>query len=93
MKGALCRNPQGIPMAEMSPLARVLMGVLRKGSWVAAAMIVLFAGVLCYQRYQPGTGFVFRDGDFRFLGILVFLLLLAVYLVRAIKKELKNPGG
>jgi hypothetical protein len=80
-------------MAEMSPLARVLMGVLQKGSWAAGALIVLFAGMFCYQRYQPGIGFAFQKGDFGFLGVLVALLLLAVYLVRAIRKELNNPGG
>jgi hypothetical protein len=80
-------------MAEMSPLARILMGVLQKGAWGAAGLILLFAGLMCYQRYQPGTGFVFKDGDFGFLAVLLALLVLAVYLVRGIKKEMQKPGG
>jgi hypothetical protein len=80
-------------MAEMSPLARVLIGILQKGSWAAAALIVIFAGILCYQRYSPEAGFVFKPGDFGFLGILAAMLALAVYLVRAIAKELQKPGG
>jgi hypothetical protein len=76
-------------MAEMSPLARILMSVLRKGTWVAGAFVLLFAGLLCYQRYVPDVGFVFKDGDFRFLGVLAVLLGLAVYLVRGIAKEIR----
>jgi hypothetical protein len=78
---------------QMSPLARVLVGVLQKGSLVAAVLLLLFAAILVFQRWMPDGSFVFQQGDFAFLGILAALLVLAVYLVRAINKELKNPGG
>lgn len=78
-------------MAEMSPLAKVLMSILQKGSWAAGAMIVLFGGILLYQRYTP-EGFVFQKGDFGFLGVLAVMLLLALYLVRGIKKEIEGSG-
>jgi hypothetical protein len=38
-------------MAEMSPLARVLMMILQKGSWAAAGLLALFAGILLWQRH------------------------------------------
>jgi hypothetical protein len=79
-------------MAEMSPLARLLMTILQKGSWAAAALLALFAGILLYQRWTP-AGFVFEKGDVGFLGVLVALFLLAVYLVRGIKKEIDSSGG
>ncbi len=79
-------------MSEMSPLARVLMGVLHKGAWGAGVLLAVFAGILLWQRATP-DGFAFQKGDFAFLGILLFLILLAAYLVRGIRKELDNPGG
>jgi hypothetical protein len=88
---SLCRNQRKLPMAEMSPLARILMMVLQRGSWAAAALILAFAGILLYQRYTP-DGFVFQKGDFGFLGVLAAMLVLAVYLVRGIKKEMQRPG-
>lgn len=75
-------------MAEMSPLLRVLMGVLHKGSWAAGVLLVIFAGILLWQRHTP-EGFVFRQGDFGFLGVLAGLFLLAAYLVRSIGREMK----
>jgi hypothetical protein len=73
----------------MSPLARILMAVLHKGSWVASILLVLFAGILIYQRWVPGSGFAFQKGDFGFLTVMAAMFLLAIYLVRAIRKELE----
>ncbi len=78
-------------MAEMSPLARVLMGILQKGSWVAGGLLALFAGILLWQRYTP-EGFAWQQGDKGFLGLLVALFLFAVYLIRSFKKELEKSG-
>jgi urea transporter len=79
-------------MAEMSPLARVLMGILQKGTWVAGGLLALFAGILLWQRYTP-EGFVWQAGDKGFFGLLAVLFALAVYLIRSFKKEMDNPGG
>ncbi len=79
-------------MAEMSPLARVLMIILQKGSWVAGGLLVLFAGLLLWQRYTP-DGFAWQQGDKGFLALLAVLFVFAVYLVRSFKKEMENPGG
>jgi hypothetical protein len=79
-------------MAEMSPLARVLMGILQKGAWIAAGLLALFAGILVWQRYTPG-GFVWQQGDKGFLILLGLLFLLAAYLIRSIGREVGGSGG
>jgi hypothetical protein len=89
MKAALCRNPKGIPMAEMSPLARVLVSVLRWGSMGASALLVLFIGIFCWQKWTP-EGLVFAPGDKGFLGVMVVLLGLALYLVQGMTRELRG---
>ena len=80
-------------MSEMSPLARILMRVLHWGSWGSGVLLVLFAGILLYQRWTPEGSLAFQKGDFAFLTVLAVLFLLAVYLVRGIRKELDGPGG
>ena len=77
-------------MAEMSPLLRVLMGVLHKGSWAAGVLLVIFAGILLWQRWTP-DGLVLKQSDIGFLTVLGVLFLLALYLVRGIRKEI--DGG
>lgn len=79
-------------MAEMSPLSRILMTILQKGSWVAGGLMALFAGILLWQRYTP-EGFVWQQGDKGFLGLLVVLFLVAVYLVRSIGKEVSSHSS
>ncbi len=76
-------------MAEMSPLARLMMGILQKGACVSAALVALFAGVLVWQRYTP-TGFAWQQGDKGFLILLGVLLVFAVYLIRSIGKEVDS---
>ena len=78
-------------MAEMSPIAGVLMIILQRCTWVAAGLVALFAGILVWQRYTP-EGFVWQQGDKGFLGLLAVLFLLAVYLVRSIGTELNKAS-
>jgi hypothetical protein len=92
MMTTLCRTTTGFPMAEMSPLARFLMVILQKGSWAAAALLALFAGILLFQRWTP-DGLMFEKGDVGFLGVLAALFLLAVYLVRGIAREVRNHSS
>jgi hypothetical protein len=79
-------------MAEMSPLIRLLMSILQKGTWGAGALLALFAGLLLWQRYTP-DGFAWQPGDKGFLGLLGVLFLLVLYLVRSFKKEMDKSGG
>lgn len=78
-------------MAEMSPLAHVLLTILQKCSWVAGALMALFSGILLWQRYTP-EGFVWQQGDKGFLGLLGVMFLIALYLVRSIGKEIGRSG-
>jgi membrane protein DedA with SNARE-associated domain len=80
-------------MSEMSPLARILMGILRSGTLGAAALLVLFAGIFLWQNITPDGTLDLDRQDWGFLGVLVALFLLAFYLIRAFKKELNNQGG
>jgi hypothetical protein len=91
MMKALCRNSRGNPMAEMSPLISILMSMLRKGTWVAATLLGLFAGILLWQRYTP-NGFAWQQGDKGFLALLAVLFVFAVYLLRSFSKEIGGSG-
>lgn len=74
-------------MTEMPPLSRFLMRLLRAGSWSAMGFLLLFAGLLLYQRWTS-EGLVLDKTDYGFLSVLAALFFLAIYLVRAIGKEL-----
>jgi hypothetical protein len=80
-------------MSQMSPLAKLLVSVLRWGSMASAGLLVLFASVFIWQKWTP-AGPVLTRQDWGFLGVLAALLLLAIYLVRSIAKEIaanSNP--
>lgn len=80
-------------MADMSPLAKLLMKVLRSGSWAAAALLMLFIAILLWQRITPDGGLSLTRQDYGFIGAVVALVALAVYLVRAIGREIDRPGS
>ena len=89
----LCpRRKATIEMSQMSPLARLLISILRWGSMGSAGLLLVFAGILTWQRWTPG-GPQFTRADWVFLGILAALLALALYLVRAIAKEISDHSG
>ncbi len=73
----------------MSPLAKVLVSILRWGSMGSAGLLTLFAGIFIWQKWTP-AGPVLTRQDWGFLGVLAALLLLAIYLVRSIAKEIAN---
>jgi hypothetical protein len=79
-------------MSEMSPLAKFLMHILRNGSIGAAALLILFAGISIYQKISPDGQLLMTRQDWSFLGVLAAMLALALYLVRAIAKEMNTPG-
>ena len=79
-------------MSDMSPLAKILLHILRSGSMGAAALLVLFAGISVYQKITPDGQLVMARQDWGFLGVLAVILLLALYLIRAIAKEITTPG-
>lgn len=77
-------------MSEMSPLLRLLVGVLNKGAWGSAVLLALFIGLLAWQRYTP-QGLALRPGDAGFFIVLGVMLALAIYLVIATRRELARP--
>ncbi len=76
-------------MSEMSPLAKLLMGILRHASWGAFLLLLLFAGIFMWQKISPEGPVDMTRQDYGFLGVLGVLALMAYYLVRSIGKEIK----
>ncbi len=77
---------------QMSPLRQLILSVLRWGTYGATGLLVLFAGILLLQRRTTTGAVEFQQGDLAFLGVLAALLVLAVYLMRGIARELNRPG-
>ncbi len=67
------------------------MVVLRNGSIGAAALMALFIGINIWQHITPDHQLVIEGTDRNFLGVMVALLVFAIYLVWSIGKELKKP--
>jgi hypothetical protein len=66
------------------------MVVLRNGSIGAAALMALFIGINLWQHITPDKQLVIEGNDRGFLGVMVVLLVFALYLVWSIGKELKK---
>ncbi len=76
-------------MAEMSPLAKALMTVLRKGTIATVGLLVFFAGIFLWQKHTP-DGFVLNRQDWGFLGVIGAMIVVALYLTYGIGKEIKR---
>lgn len=79
-------------MSEMSPLGSLLMRILRNLAIGAAALLVLFITIAVYQALGPNWDVDSLRKEAGFIGVLVAMLMLAVYLVRSIGKEIERPG-
>jgi hypothetical protein len=77
-------------MSDESPIGRLIMVVLRNGSIGAAALMALFIGINLWQHITPDKQLVIEGNDRGFLGVMVVLLVFALYLVWSIGKELKK---
>ena len=80
-------------MSENSPIGKLILLVLRNGSIGAAALMVLFIGINFWQHITPDHQLVIEGNDRNFIGVMIVLLLFALYLVWSIGKELKKPGA
>jgi hypothetical protein len=69
------------------------MNILRNGSIGAAALLILFAAILIFQKITPDGHLAMAREDWGFLGVLAIMLALAIYLIRAIAKEMNDPGA
>lgn len=70
-------------MSEISPLSRLILKIMRIGTLSAAVLIAIFLGVALWQNQQ----------HYGFMGVMVVMLVGALWLSRAIAKELKDPGA
>ena len=77
-------------MSDNSPVGKLILLVLHKGSIGAAALMLLFIGINLWQHITPDHQLVIEGNDRSFLGVMVVLLLFALYLVWSIGKELKK---
>ncbi len=75
-------------MSDMSPLQRLLLKAMRYASLGAA---ILLLGFLVLALWQKWTGLTTQD--YGFMGIVGLVLLGAVWLFRAIGREMDNPGA
>ena len=76
-------------MSNISPLQRLLLKSMR---WLCLGTAVLLFGFLILLLWQKAsTGLTVPD--YGFLGIVVLMLLAAVWLFRAIGREMDRPGA
>ena len=75
-------------MSEMSPLARMLVSILRWGCLATAVFMALFCGLFLYQKHLALEG-----ADWRFLGLMVAMGAFAIYLAFSMTRELNKNGG
>ena len=76
-------------MAEMSPLAKMLMSILRKGTIATLGLLVFFASIFLWQKHTA-EGFLLNQQDWGFLSVMAVMALVALYLTNAIAKEMKR---
>jgi hypothetical protein len=76
-------------MSDMSPLQRLLLKAMRYASLAAAILLLVFLILVLWQK--AGAGLTAQD--YGFVGIVGLMLLGAVWLFRAIGREMKSPGS
>ena len=77
-------------MSESSPIGRLILVVLRNGSIGATALMALFIGINLWQHITADHQLVIEGNDRGFLGVMLVLLVFALYLVWSIGRELKK---
>ena len=76
-------------MGNISPLQRLLLKSMR---WLCLGSAVLLFGFLILLLWQK-AGIGLTTPDYGFLGVVGLMLLGAVWLFRAIGREIDNPGA
>ena len=80
-------------MSDMSPLQRLLLRILRNGTLGAAFLLVVFLAIAIWQHSRTENFAQLTRQDWSFAGLLVVMLLCALWLYRAIGREMNNPGA
>ena len=78
-------------MSESSPVGKLILVMLRFGSIGAATLMVLFIGINLWQHITPDHNLDIQGNDRSFLGVMIVVLVFALYLVWAIGKEFRKP--
>jgi hypothetical protein len=78
-------------MSDNSPVGKLILIILHRGSVGAAALMALFIGINIWQHITPDKRVVIEGNDRGFLGVMVVLLVFSLYLVWSIGEELKKP--
>jgi hypothetical protein len=76
-------------MNEMSPLGKTLLNVLRIACFAAAALLLLFLGIELWQKVGSG----FERQDVVFMIILAVMAAGALWMARAMGREMNHPGS
>ncbi len=82
-------------MADMSPLGRLILVVMRAGSRCAAGFVVLVIGIEAWKRWRFGGFEAMQPPDIAFMVVLVLMLVGFLALARSITREMKKnePSG
>jgi hypothetical protein len=76
-------------MSDMSPLQRLLLKAVRYASLGSAILLFSFLVLALWQKLGNGL----TSQDYGFMGIVGLMLLGAIWLYRAIGREMDNPGA
>ena len=76
-------------MSDMSPLQRLLLKAMRYVSLGTAVLLFAFLALVLWQK----AGIGLTRQDYGFVGIVGLMFLGAVWLFRAIGREIDNPGA
>lgn len=77
----------------MSPLAALILRVMRGAALASAGFMVLVIGIELWKRWRFGGFEVMSRQDVTFMAVLVLMLLGSLWLARAIGRELARHGS
>ncbi len=80
-------------MSDISPLQHVLLKVLRSATLGAAFLLIIFLAITIWKQTRATGIEQFTRQDWSFIGLLAVMLLCALWLYRAIGREMNNPGA
>lgn len=80
-------------MSEMSPLMLVILKALRVTTLGLAALMLLFLGLTLWQKTKVAGFEALTRADYTFMAVLLAISLAALWMARAISREMRKPGA
>lgn len=80
-------------MSDMSPLAALILRVMRAGCIMSAGFVVLVIGIEIWKRWRFGGFEGLSRQDISFYAILLAMLMGLLWLCRSISRELAKSGS